>query len=86
MTTVPLNPFPAAAQSGPQRWALPPPTLPVPPLAVLGASSGGLCAIVGGVWKDILERGTESHKPPKVEPDTQGLFLPNRLLVGPVLP
>lgn len=32
--------------------------------------------------KDILEGSREGRQPPKVEPDTQGLFLPNSLFVG----
>lgn len=91
MTTVPLNPFPAATQARPESALLPLlPPLPIRPSVVsrcpLQGGEGGRrmdsqCSRIG-VWR----RRSEGHKPPKVDPDTPRWFLPARLWVGPVFP
>lgn len=70
MTTVPLNPFPAASLARPERVPLP---LPLP-LRVCPSvvSPGPLWAANGpqGFLERCLGRRSEGRKPPKVEPDT----------------
>ena len=87
MTTVPFNPFPAAAQAGSARA----PPAPGRHPAVLGAKAMAcvpLRAATGSVLAEMFARRRGGRKPPKVETDTPAprWFLPAQLWVGPGLP